>query len=558
MISIPVTIFALLSNLIAYVHIGDIHLDKIRILFILCIHVFIVAMWGGNCMLRVVDKRMRLWFAMIAVMIIFFLLLRVARHQLSSGLTFWNHFLWYLYYVPMLLIPYFSLLIALKVGKPEKSGTSMGFLIVFTAITGCMIMMPLTNDLHGLCFRFYEENYLGEDKYTYGPLYYTAITWMYGMILASLVLIMKKGRVKEKQKRIYIPWVLLAVIIIYFLLYILDVPYVQDTMQLAPNYCLLTGLMLESLIYHRLIPTNQDYEWCFDHASLDMQIFDYAGNVRYASLNAGALEQADIEKMRKSSGALQKDGREYLLHEIRGGYCVSASDTSLLNETNERTKYANDEMERINRTLSESIRIAEERERFEQGNRLYNLCFRETEHVVSYMESLLRAAREAGGDELKEYLGLLNIHGAYVKRRSNLVILNEGQLENAGGELKLCLKETISNLKLFGVKVESSVKELTDIRIRAAILMYDFFEELNLLCLPDVERIYVLLSESGNQSVLTLQYVCGRTEIPLDLSNWEVARVRELSAELSVEDEEEPGCFTVSLRIPVQRGGERS
>ena len=558
---ITYTVFVILTVLLSVVvysiDIENIFYNRVRNIFIFCYYIFLIGMWGVNCIKRISRRRVRFYFIAIAVNMLLFFLLRSFRWFVVLEAGTLNRLCWYLFYVPMLLIPYSAFLCALCLGKAEDYRIPRPLLLGTLVPTILLLLAMVTNNLHMWCFSFREEEFMLHGTYKYELLYFVTAAWMFGLIIAAIVLIIRAGRNRRSRRDIYIPWVIIGGSVIYCVIYVLDIADVRSVLDLTVFYCVITGILLESLIYLRLVRTNQEYAWCFDHASLDMQITDRVGRVCYAAVGAAPVDEETASALKQGARSVLQGDREITMQPIRGGYLFVANDIRLLKSTQVQAEQVNSELIRINRTLSESIKLAEERESLEQSSRLYNKCYKETEGVIRLMQGLIEMAEEETDEEKKrEYLALLNIHGVYVKRRSNLIILNEDQTENAGGELVLCLKETMNNLRLFGIKVESSVKELTNIRIESVILMYDFLEEILITLLPDVRQLYILVTQADGENVINLHIYPGKKRELPRVEDWEPERRRLQNAELFFEQEDEPEGFTISLRIPEQTGRE--
>lgn len=81
---------------------------------------------------------------------------------------FWQpdavRYLWYLFYLPMLFVPMLALLIAMSLGKPDEYKFPKGMSVLWI-ISGTLLLLVLTNDLHQFVFTFPKDavELLGKD-----------------------------------------------------------------------------------------------------------------------------------------------------------------------------------------------------------------------------------------------------------------------------------------------------------------------------------------------------------------------------------------------------------
>ena len=83
-------------------------------------------------------------------MTVLWLFLRTVKYRFFSGDTVTRH-LWYLYYVPQILAPLFSLFAALQLGRREGAAFSRRWYLLFIP-AALLIGGILSNDLHQLAF----------------------------------------------------------------------------------------------------------------------------------------------------------------------------------------------------------------------------------------------------------------------------------------------------------------------------------------------------------------------------------------------------------------------
>ncbi|MCI5811432.1 MAG: hypothetical protein MR018_07710 [Clostridiales bacterium] len=116
------------------------------------LYIGLFAAWGLFVRLRIVQKQTRMYLTSVSVLLILWMTSRTAKYFI-----FWQpaaiRYLWYLFYLPMLFVPMLAVLIALSLGKPDGYRLPKSTWILW-AVSGVLLLLVLTNDLHQLVFTF--------------------------------------------------------------------------------------------------------------------------------------------------------------------------------------------------------------------------------------------------------------------------------------------------------------------------------------------------------------------------------------------------------------------
>ena len=118
---------------------------------------------------HIVYKKMRQCLTAIGCLMVFWFFLRTIKyHVFQDPLSI--HICWYLYYLPMILIPTLGLNAALLLEEKENAKIKKRhvLLLPFAAV---LIIGVFTNDLHQLVFRFYLKPPYSDKNYGYGFLF---------------------------------------------------------------------------------------------------------------------------------------------------------------------------------------------------------------------------------------------------------------------------------------------------------------------------------------------------------------------------------------------------
>ncbi len=439
------------------------------------IYIGLFILWGGELRRRIIQPQVRRYLTAVSALMVFWLTVRTLRYLFAEdpGML---RLLWYLYYLPMLFIPLLAVFIALSLGKPE-SYRLPGWTTLLYLPTAALLLLVLTNDFHQLVFVFPPDAAVWANDYHYDVGYFLTVGWMILCGLAALVLMLMKCRVPGSRRMILLPFVPVLLVINYGVLYILRVPWLRVIAGDVPvGFCLLFAAILESCIQCGLIQTNTGYEALFAHGTIGAQITDEAYQVRYASANAMTIPEAVMRAAEQGSVSLDKNT---LLKSspIRGGHVVWQEDitdmTALLEKLEENRK-----------TIEESNCIEEENYKtkvkintLREKNRLYDQLSRKTAGQINRLDELLNQYEaEQDPARARRLLAKIGVIGAYVKRRGNLIFIEEKAKVTDTAELLACLEESFTGLRLMEVECALDVPEGQRISVQDAARVYDFFE----------------------------------------------------------------------------------
>ena len=137
------------------------------------IYIGMIAVWGVSLHRRILQNQTRRYLTAIAGLMVLWLALRTVKYSIHNVDA--ARYLWYLYYLPMLLIPTLSISVAMALGKPEDYRLP-GWLRLLYIPTFVLLALVLTNDIHQLVFRF-PDGLMSDREYSYGIGYYVVAGW---------------------------------------------------------------------------------------------------------------------------------------------------------------------------------------------------------------------------------------------------------------------------------------------------------------------------------------------------------------------------------------------
>lgn len=445
--------------------------------------------WGISVSKRIIQVQVRHYLIAVSGLMVFWFVIRSMRYFFITDIGI-SRQLWYLYYLPMLFIPLFSLFVAISLGKPASAKLSKTALVLLYIPTVLCLLLVLTNDLHQLVFSF-PEGEVWTDKnngYTFG--YYIVLGWEILCALAAFIIMIIKCRLSYRKK--YLPFLPLACSIVYAFIYVSGVEWMQLIGgDITAAQCLMFTGILESCIQCGLIQTNTDYRAMFEAGSIGAQIVDTDWHIRYASSNAPELPS---DRMRSAESEAAKLDHNTLLRssKIPGGHVLWQEDitdiTAVLQKLEENRKTISESNDVEQENYKTKVKINTVREK----NRLYDRLQAQTAHQIELLDQLLTQYEAQSDPEIRRsLLAKAAVIGAYIKRRGNLMFIGEKSDVTDTAELTACLDESFANLELMGVECAIDIPDKNSIYTRDAIRVYDFFEAVTEEAMDDLQFVWL-------------------------------------------------------------------
>ncbi|MCR5825709.1 MAG: hypothetical protein K6G54_04000 [Oscillospiraceae bacterium] len=490
--------------------------------------------------------RLSLLMKLLSWMALLLILLRGVKYSAFMGVGVLARHTWYLYYVPMLLLPLFFFYVSLLVA-PESERRHAGLRVWSAVISAGFILLVLTNDLHRLVFRFRPHFADWDHDYTYGWLFYLLTLWQYVLYLAAVLILCFKCRISSSRRNAWLTALPFTLGIVMSLL--LNTGYMPKlngmyVIEFPEALILMVAGVLECCMQLGLIPTNRGYGKLFQSLPLAAQITDRTGRVIYASRSAAALSPAQI-----AAPDGTRLGAHSVLHrmEVPGGYAFWQDDLSELDRLNEALAEAKDSLSQEAELIRLQNRLKEKRTKIEQRTAVYDTIARRTQRQSRTISHLAETALASDDAQLRRRCGArIVLLGAYIKRYANLMLLSDGSKTVAAGELGLSMAEVLRYLQFSGVPCELINTAACSVPADAALAAFEAFATLLDDNFSVLRGVFVNLRDGdGLVCRLTLEHpVSLRSALTRTLAR---AAVR---SECTVEDD------VVYLSLTLPKGGD--
>ena len=496
------------------------------------IYIGLAMAWGFSISRRTLHRDDRRWLLLGCAMAVLWLFLRAVKYRFFSDDAITRH-LWYLYYVPQILAPLFSLFAALQLGRREDAAFSRRWYLLFIP-AALLIGGVLTNDLHQLVFRAVPGAATLEADYTHGWMYYLAMTWIVGLLLATGIIVYRKCRVSESRRYAWIP---LCVFLGGFALCALSFANTYTFHKMPECFCLTFAAFWESCLQVGLIPTNGYYRYFFSESTVAAQIVNGRGEPVYRAKNAPNLTPDQLEAAACESILLNADTRLQSAS-VQDGRVYWLEDISKINRIQAQLAEINARLSEENELIQAENELKRQRAQIEEQNRLMDA-------MLSLVQPQLLAINRLLSDKSAQSLKHICILGAYVKRRVNLALICDKKMVVPVDELAHCIRESLTYLTQYGAVCALHQEGRGSVSSREAQTVYDFFEDCLEAALPSLSALMVRL-ECGERFSIRLML-----EDAAGLPN--VDQYRTLG-KLTIDDADGALCATLSF----DRGGERA
>ena len=442
------------------------------------IFISLFAAWGASLYNRIIQTRIRCYMSAIALLMIFWFIIRTLKYYFISAELYPGivRHLWYMYYLAMLYIPLLAVYVAMSIGETEDSHLPMKAALLYIP-TLFLFLLVITNDLHEFVFIFPENAAVRTDNdYSYGVGYYIVNAWMLFCALSMLYVMSKKRRIAESKKLIFIPCIPIIALLLYLIFYSSGAPWLRFILgDVTAVICLMYAATLELCIQFGFIQANTNYMELFCASTAGAQITDKDYHVLLSSAAAKNLDTKTLAKT-KNESVMLKGGVRLSGAPIKKGHVVWTEDMSPLLKVLEELQEAKENLEDSNKILEEEHALKKREAHIMEQDRLYNIIQHDTAHQICLMDTMIKQAETADGDEKRKLLQKMLVIGAYLKRRSNLVFLADKSSMLDANELVLTIGESMDNLEVLGISCGFRTELTEPVLAYQIIAMYDFFE----------------------------------------------------------------------------------
>lgn len=454
--------------------------------------------WAISIHIRIVQPSVRRNLILVAVLLILWLLIRMVKYRFIDEQDTVSRYLWYAYYIPQCLVPPVGLLAALGIErKNDKPISRLTYLIFVPAVL--LILLIFTNDLHQSVFSFQPgfKNFSKDYRHEFG--YFLAIVWIVGMTLAGGIVLFIKCSISACRKRKWIPLLtFLLCAIVCFICY----KFAAAVYKVPELFSFSFIVIFESCIGIGLIPSNENYTEYYNLSQVSSVITDKDLRIAVRSQDAPSLTKEQLAEALHDHVMID-DNTRLSSREISGGRVFWTENLSAINELNARLTDVNEVLSEENDLVAYENELKEKKAHIEQKNKLYESILALVADELSLAKSYVGEIDENSSDFEKK-MHIVCVLAAYIKRRSNLAVIEERRKTMDVKEIAVSVKESLKYLSDCGVATSLAVAGEGEFPSKRCILLYEFFEECVRRALPTVSGMLVNLSANPERLSLRI------------------------------------------------------
>lgn len=396
----------------------------------------IYTIWLILLYIRIFDKALKKYVLSIGVLLVFWMAIRMVKRYTTGYVT---EILWYLYYIPLLMIPtfYYNCSSYLINSKNKKRR------IVAIIISIILFLLVITNSLHNIVFKI-KSNI---NDYNHNIGYFIIVAWILCLIVVAIINLIKSSKNKG-YKNIILISVTILIGIIYTILYIKNIPVIRKT-----NMSVIIGTLfcvgLEMMLDFKLIPNNFRYKKIFKNSNLPLEIVSQDGKTRIVTNHSINLKENIINDIKNNKvKSIYKDNNIIKnVNVINGGYSIEEKDYSKINEYEEKLKSKQQELIEQETILQKQRKIATEIYETKLKGEIIELLDEKIEQKRNLINELIKEMKITDIDKMKNIKLLLN----YCKRMSNLVISSYNKEKYDNKRLEVIINEMLIEAQSLGI-----------------------------------------------------------------------------------------------------------
>ncbi len=396
----------------------------------------IYTIWLILLYIRIFDKTLKKYVLSIGVLLVFWMVIRMVKRYTTGYVT---EILWYLYYIPLLMIPtfYYNCSSYLINSKNKKRR------IIAIIISIILFLLVITNSLHNIVFKI-KSNI---NDYNHNIGYFIIVAWILCLIVVAIINLIKSSKNKG-YKNIILISVTILIGIIYTILYIKNIPVIRKT-----NMSVIIGTLfcvgLEMMLDFKLIPNNFRYKKIFKNSNLPLEIVSQDGKTRIVTNHSINLKENIINDIKNNKvKSIYKDNNIIKnVNVINGGYSIEEKDYSKINEYEKKLKSIQQELIEQETILQKQRKIATEIYETKLKGEIIELLDEKIEQKRNLINELIKEMKITDIDKMKNIKLLLN----YCKRMSNLVISSYNKEKYDNKRLEVIINEMLIEAQSLGI-----------------------------------------------------------------------------------------------------------
>lgn len=475
----------------------------------------VFVLWSTSIFIRTFDKTLKKYIISLGLLLAFWMTVRIAKNYTYGIYTF---YFWYLYYIPLLLIPTIYYNCSNYIMNKESKKTRIAAII----ISMVLFLLVITNNLHNFVFNLTND----PDDYTHNIGYFIIVVWILGLIIIGIKNLIKLKKEKKHKNAITMSIIiLLGMLYTYF--YVKNVPIIRNT-----NMSVIIGTLfcigIELLFDFKLIPNNYKYKKIFIDSHLPLEIVSNDGRLRIKTNHNIEIENNIITDIKAGNcdNTYKTKNKIQNVKKINGGYAVEEKDLSEIHKLENKLKETNQQLLMQEKILQKQKKVKSEIYETKVKNEIVELLDETIEEKRDLITKMLDEMQTVDFKKMQEIKLLIS----YCKRMSSLVISNYNKEIYNNERLKIILNELLEEVKTLNVNgvVQMNRFEITSSETAA---VYESVFEI----IKSLKDVNFILNLQINNTYIEMKYLfdCNINNLKNNIEKLELKRVIEIQEKLN-------------------------
>ena len=438
------------------------------------------SIWGVLVYLRCLDYVLRRRLVAVATICALWMIEVILKYK--SFTPFYATVLWYLYYVPMTLVPLLYQLCGLRLAGLEQHRAGRRYRTTLWIAAILLIGFVLTNDFHQQVFQFDRSSDTWSNDYTYGWGYFAVLIWTAFNFVAFFILVGRSASFRIQRFSGTAALVLLGGAF-FAISYALRVPWAWK-LNFSLVYCVLCVVTLEICLDCGVIPSYHDIAGIFDTLPLDLKVLTRDLQEVYATpvskpIPAGVREELRAQELGHSHAfaVVSNPDVMYRSFPLLGGSALLAQDVSEVNELNRELAHRRMELQRQNELLTADYdlkaHLADQEAEALLVKDVDQALARALGEMYGLLSSLPPLTDEASSHERYRMLQCAKMFVAYCKRKGSLTLAQHGESGFDRDRIQLIANEMASDLRTIDVDCASIIAIRRPMHASTVSALYD-------------------------------------------------------------------------------------
>ena len=438
------------------------------------------SIWGVLVYLRCLDYVLRRRLVAVATICALWMIEVILKYK--SFTPFYATILWYLYYVPMTLVPLLYQLCGLRLAGLEQHRAGRRYRTALWIAAILLIGFVLTNDFHQQVFHFDRSSDTWSNDYTYGWGYFAVLIWTAFNFVAFFILVGRSASFRIQRFSGTAALVLLGGAF-FAISYALRVPWAWK-LNFSLVYCVLCVVTLEICLDCGVIPSYHDIAGIFDTLPLDLKVLTRDLQEVYATpvskpIPAGVREELRAQELGHSHAfaVVSNPDVMYRSFPLLGGSALLVQDVSEVNELNRELAHRRMELQRQNELLTADYdlkaHLADQEAEALLVKDVDQALARALGEMYGLLSSLPPLTDEASSHERYRMLQCAKMFVAYCKRKGSLTLAQHGESGFDRDRIQLIANEMASDLRTIDVDCASIIAIRRPMHASAVSALYD-------------------------------------------------------------------------------------